>query len=401
MKRFVPILLAILALAAPGMGRAETGSWVKSGPVQARLVAAVQGVGDLAKIPLGLEVRLEPGWKTYWRTPGDAGFAPRLDWSESRNLKATELIYPAPHRFTVLGFETAGYDAEVLFPIAATPAEPGKPLDLALKAELLVGSTICVPEMMALSLSIPEGPATPGPSANDIARAQSLVPGDGRASGLTVTAVRGQGAVLEVEVTAREPMVAPDVFVETDPPVTFSAPKSQFLDGDRRAILRMDATDPTPGLDLAGRVMTLTVVDGNRSVEAPATAAAGLGGGAGPAPAGLLAMLGVALLGGLILNLMPCVLPVLSLKLLSIVQHGGRAPAAVRAGFLASAAGILTSFLILAGALVAVKAAGGAVGWGIQFQQPLFLVFMVVLVTLFAANLWGLFEVPLPRAIAD
>ncbi|MBK3800780.1 PAS domain S-box protein [Azospirillum brasilense] len=198
MKRFVPFLLAILALAAPGMGRAETGAWVKSGPVEARLVASVQGVGDLAKIPLGLEVRLEPGWKTYWRTPGDAGFAPRLDWSESRNLKAAELIYPAPHRFTVLGFETAGYDAEVLFPIAATPAEPGKPLDLALKAELLVCSTICVPEMVALSLSIPEGPATPGPSANDIARAQSLVPGDGRASGLTVTAVRGPGARLAV-----------------------------------------------------------------------------------------------------------------------------------------------------------------------------------------------------------
>ncbi len=401
MKRFVPYLLAILALAAPGTGWAEAGSWVKSGPVEARLVASMQGVGDLATVPLGMEVRLEPGWKTYWRTPGDAGFAPRLDWSESRNLKGAELSYPAPHRFTVLGFETAGYDAEVLFPIAATPAEPGKPLDLALKAELLVCSTICVPETVALTLSIPEGPAAPGPSANDIARAQALVPGDGRASGLSVTAVRGQGAALEVEVTAREPMVAPDVFVETEPPVTFAAPKSRFLDGDRRVILRMDATDPPPGLDLAGRAMVLTVVDGNRSVETPATAAAGLGGGTSTAPAGLLAMLGVALLGGLILNLMPCVLPVLSLKLLSIVQHGGRAPAAVRAGFLASAAGILTSFLILAGALVAVKAAGGAVGWGIQFQQPLFLVFMVVLVTLFAANLWGLFELPLPRAVAD
>ena len=401
MKRFVPFLLAILALAVPGTGWAAVGSWVKSGPVEARLVASVQRVGDLATVPLGLEVRLEPGWKTYWRTPGDAGFAPRLDWSGSTNLKGAELLYPAPHRFTVLGFETAGYDAEVLFPIAATPAEPGKPLDLALKAEVLVCSTICVPETVALSLSIPEGPAAPGPSANDIARAQSLVPGDGRASGLTVAAVRGQGAALEVEVTARDPMVAPDVFVETDPPLTFAAPKSRFLDGDRRVILRMDATDPPPGLNLAGRAMTLTVVDGNRSVETPATAAAGLSGGSGRAPGGLFAMLGVALLGGLILNLMPCVLPVLSLKLLSIVQHGGRAPAAVRAGFLASAAGILTSFLILAGALVAVKAAGGAVGWGIQFQQPLFLVFMVVLVTLFAANLWGLFELPLPRAIAD
>jgi suppressor for copper-sensitivity B len=92
---------------------------------------------------------------------------------------------------------------------------------------------------------------------------------------------------------------------------------------------------------------------------------------------------------------------VLSLKLLSAIGFAGAAPARVRLGFLASAAGILASFLALAGALVALKAAGATIGWGIQFQQPLFLVFMTVLVTLFAANLWGLFEVPLPRAVAD
>ena len=402
MKRLVPLLCATLALALPGTGWADGGAWTKAGPVEARLVSSVQGVGELKAVPLGLELRLEPEWKTYWRSPGDAGFAPRLDWSTSANLKQADLAYPAPHRFTVLGFETAGYDTGVLFPITAEPAEPGKPLDLSLNAEILVCSTICVPQSFALSLSIPPGPATPGPSANDIARAQSQVPGDGRASGLAITAVRAEGGAMEVEVTAREPMVAPDLFVESDPPVSFPAPKRTFSDDDRRVRLRLDATDLPAGQSLAGRAMTLTLVDGDRSMETTATAAAGLSGpSSGGASRGLAAMLGVALLGGLILNLMPCVLPVLSLKLLSIVQHGGRAPRAVRAGFLASAAGILTSFLVLAAVLVAVKAAGGAVGWGIQFQQPLFLVFMVVLVTLFAANLWGLFEVPLPRAVAD
>lgn len=403
MKRFVPLLFAILALTAAARGWAGEGAWSKAGPVEARLVSSVQGTGDLTSVPLGLELRLEPEWKTYWRSPGDAGFAPRLDWSGSANLARADIAYPAPQRFTVLGFETAGYHDAVLFPIAAVPAEPGKPLDLALNAELLVCSTICVPQSFALSLSIPAGPAAPGPSANDIARAQSLVPGDGRASGLTITSVRAQGGALEVEVTARDPLVAPDLFVEIDPPLSFPAPKRTFSDDDRRVRLRLDATDAPADLNLAGRAMTLTLVDGDRSMETAATAAAGLllPGASGGASRGLAAMLGVALLGGLILNLMPCVLPVLSLKLLSIVQHGGRAPAAVRAGFLASAAGILVSFLVLASALVAVKAAGGAVGWGIQFQQPLFLVFMVVLVTLFAANLWGLFEVPLPRAVAD
>ncbi|MBP2291946.1 protein-disulfide reductase DsbD family protein [Azospirillum rugosum] len=398
MKRLVPLLFAILALTTPGTGRAEGGAWTKAGPVEARLVSSVQGTGDLKTVPLGLELRLEPEWKTYWRSPGDAGFAPRLDWAGSANLARADIAYPAPQRFTVLGFETAGYHDEVLFPITAVPTEPGKPLDLSLNAEILVCSTICVPQAFKLDLSIPAGPAAPGPSANDIARAQSQVPGDGRASGLSITSVRAEGGALEVEVTARDPMVSPDLFVETDPPVSFPAPKRTFSDDDRRVRLRLDATDAPADLNLAGRAMTLTLVDGDRSMETAATAAAGL---SGAASRGLAAMLSVALLGGLILNLMPCVLPVLSLKLLSIVQHGGRAPAAVRAGFLASAAGILVSFLALASALVAVKAAGGAVGWGIQFQQPLFLVFMVVLVTLFAANLWGLFEVPLPRAVAD
>src|SRR3546814_10147212 len=96
---------------------------------------------------------------------------------------------------------------------------------------------------------------------------------------------------------------------------------------------------------------------------------------------------------------MPCVLPVLSLKLLSVVQQGGRARSAVRASFLASAAGIVFSFLVLAGLAVGLKAAGLAVGWGIQFQQPLFLSALAVGMALFPSNLLGLFEVPLERKL--
>ena len=115
----------------------------------------------------------------------------------------------------------------------------------------------------------------------------------------------------------------------------------------------------------------------------------------GPA-LGLMVILGLAFLGGLILNLMPCVLPVLSMKVLSVVGHGGAEAAVVRRGFLATAAGILFSFLVLAGGAIALKSAGAAVGWGIQFQAPLFLIAMSAILVLFAANLFGLFEIPLP-----
>jgi suppressor for copper-sensitivity B len=407
MNSFAGRALAVALLtAAPLVALAQDagqGAWIKAGPVEARLVSSVRAVGDLDALPLGLELRLEPGWKTYWRSPGDAGFPPRLDWSGSTNLKDATLSYPAPHRFSVLGFESAGYDVETLLPLRGVPQTPGKPVDLALTADLLVCSEICVPQTVKLSLALPAGPAQPGDSANDVARAQSLVPRVGALGGaglVSVASVRGAGDALEIEATATDGFVSPDVFVETDPPLSFTAPKAVFSDNDKRVRLTLRASDPPKDLDLAGRAVTVTLVDGARAVETPA-AVAPFAGAAAAASGGLFAMLGVALLGGLILNLMPCVLPVLSLKLLSVIKHGGRATGAVRAGFLASAAGILTSFLLMASALVAVKAAGGAVGWGIQFQQPLFLVFMVVLVTLFSANLWGLFEVPLPRALAD
>ena len=408
MKRFASPLITGLLLWAflllPAEALAASGPAVRGGPVEARLLSAVEGTGDLAGVPLALEVKLDKGWKTYWRSPGDAGLPPRVEWTGSTNLKDAELSYPAPHRMTLLGIETIGYDGAVTFPIRAVPAEPGKPMEIKAGLDLLACSEICVPQRVDVALSLPAGPATPGPEANAVSRAQNTVPGDGRAAGLEIRAVRTQGAVVEVEAAAREPFGKPDLFIETDPPVIFKAPTVRLSDAGRTAVLRLEAVDAVIDPPLPGRAATLTLVDGAHAMEAKRAIEAGAvgraGGAVGPA-ANLLSMLAVALLGGLILNLMPCVLPVLSLKMLSMVAHSGAPRHKVRAGFLASAAGILASFLMLAGAMVGLKAAGAAVGWGIQFQQPLFLVFMVVLVTLFAANLWGLFEIPLPRFLAD
>ncbi len=392
----------LLVLVLSGKAIAASGPWAKGGSVEARLVSAVEATGDRDTVPLALEVRLDQGWKTYWRSPGDAGLPPRIEWDGSANLKEAGFGYPVPHRTTTLGIETIGYDGQVTFPVRAVPAEPGKPLSLRAGVDLLVCAEICVPQRVDVALDLPAGPAVAGPEANIVSRAENSVPGDGRAAGLEVRAVRTQGAVLEVEAVAREPFAKPDVFVELEPPAPLTAPTVHLSDGGRTAVLRFQVADAPTDVNLAGRPAILTVVDGARAAELRATVVAGPvgSGSAGVAPS-LLAMLGVALLGGLILNLMPCVLPVLSLKLLHAVQHSTAPPRAVRAGFLASAAGIIASFLLLAGVMVGLKAAGAAVGWGIQFQQPLFLVFMVVLLTLFAANLWGLFEIPLPRRLAD
>lgn len=388
----------LLLLATVSQALAAAGPWQRADMVEARLVSAVEAAGDLDRVPLGLHVRLAPGWKTYWRSPGDAGLPPALDWAGSAGLERAGMAWPAPHRFTLFGLETFGYDAEVVFPIEAVPARPGGALDLRAAADLLVCSDICVPQRLDLALTLPAGPAAPGDEAQLIDRYRALVPGDGTASGLSVERVSVTPEGLRVVARGREPLVEPDVFVETQAGHAFAAPRLSFSEGGRRAVIDLPLAPSSVGAEPVepGRPLVLTLVDGARSAELRAVPSEPV-----PAPAATLsAILALALLGGLVLNLMPCVLPVLSLKLLSVVGYGGSSPGAVRAGFLASAAGILFSFLLLAAVLVGLRQTGAAVGWGIQFQQPAFLAFMAVVVTLFAANLWGLFEIPLHWRIA-
>lgn len=385
------------SVASPGQVADET---------RLRLVAAVNAAGDLAAIPAGLEFRMAPGWKTYWRSPGDAGYPVTVDWAGSTNLAAAELAWPAPHRFSLFGLDTFGYADEVVLPVTLKPERPGDPVQVRAKVSYLVCKEVCIPGEAALALDLPAGPAQPSADLQTIDRFAAQVPDDGSAHGLTLesVAVGGSAERPTLEVTARAdfPFQEPDVLVEGPRDFYFAAPQVRLSDGGRRAVLSLPVTAEPDAPPLAETRITLTLVDaspggGRRGLEATLTPSPPTGSAAG----GLIAVLGIALLGGLILNLMPCVLPVLSLKLLGVVGHGGGEARAVRASFLASAAGIVFAFLVLAGGLAAVKAAGIAVGWGIQFQQPLFLAAMLLLLTLFACNLWGWFEIRLPFWLGD
>ena len=398
--------IALSPFAAPP-ARAAASPWISSQYVKARLLAAVGGTGDLTKLPAAIEVSLDDGWKTYWRSPGDAGLPPTLDWTGSTNLAGSVLLYPTPQRLTLLGIQTFGYKHDVVFPVDVTLAKPGQPLDLKLKLDILVCANLCIPKTFDLALTVPAGPAAPDAEAQLIARARAMVPADARASGLAIESVedvsdKGKPA-LQVRARASEPFEHADVIAEIDPALALGSPRIAYSADRREATLLMPLSEALPvGAKLAGRRVILTLFDGARALETPSeTIAQGASAAQEDAGPSLLAMLGIALVGGLILNLMPCVLPVLSLKFISVVGQGGRAPGRIRAGFLATAAGIIASFLVLAGALIAVKSAGRTIGWGIQFQEPAFIAGMAVLVVLFACHLAGLFEVPLPRFVRD
>jgi suppressor for copper-sensitivity B len=399
LRLLVAVTLAILSAAVPVA--ADTASaWQRTDHTAVRLVSAVTGVGGGETLSLGLQFRMQPGWKVYWRSPGSGGLPPVIEWQGSENAGEAGILWPAPKRFEVLGIESFGYSDEVVFPIHLAVPRPGQPVRLAAAVDYLTCREICIPYQAALRLDVPAGPAAPSPEAPLIGRFLERVPGDGAAAGLAIEQVAvaraGDRRHLVTTVRSPTPPAKPDLFVETPIPVDFGAPVVTAVAGGYR-LESVIAGDPATIDRLAGSPVTLTLVDGVRAMEARLAVSEGVAAAAPAVPAAVwLAMLATALLGGLILNLMPCVLPVLSLKLLGVVEAGGRERAEVRWGFIAASAGILFSFLLLAGGAVLLKAAGLAAGWGIQFQEPWFLTAMAAVLALFAANLWGWFEIPLP-----
>ena len=393
MRRIFATAILVMVLAAIGQARADSASqWASTDQARLRLVSAASATRG-ASVPLGLQITLAPGWKTYWRSPGDAGLPVTLDWTGSTNLATAQLSWPVPHRFSLFGLDTFGYEDEVVLPIAAKPADPAQPIGLRLKVDYLVCEKVCIPHAAHLALDLPAGTASPTEFAQLIDRYASRVPGDGSAHGLHLISADALGddahPQLSVVIESALPLGQPDLIVEAPDGLYFPAPKVTLDAAKTHATLVVDVNRKAKAPPLAGTPIVLTVVDGERGLEAKVL----------PAEAGsnsLWPALLAALLGGLILNLMPCVLPVLSIKLLAFVGHGGAARHRVRLSFLASTAGVLASFMVLATAIAILRAAGVAVGWGLQFQHPDFLAGMALLVTLLAGNLWGWFELPLP-----
>ncbi|MDP1584754.1 MAG: protein-disulfide reductase DsbD family protein [Bradyrhizobium sp.] len=365
--------------------------------IQASLVTGDSKAGG-REFWIGVRLNLGEGWKTYWKSPGDAGLPTEFDWSGSSNIVDAEVNWPAPSRLSILGFETVGYTWEVLFPVRIKVRDPAIETRIGLKLAVYACSTICVREERTLAATIQPGVGGDSPTVINAWRAKVPLATSNVLSVVSVARSLSGPASLRIEVASTRPLLEPDVFVDSDPPVSGDRPIVTFDPGNR-ATLIVNLPGETAE-SLRSRAVTATVVSGDAAVLAvsPAplanTGAANDSGTPPPlvASAGMLALIGIALAGGFILNLMPCVFPVLSLKLLSFVHGGTSDRGQVRKGFAASAAGIVVSFLLLAGVLAGMKWAGASVGWGIQFQQPLFLGGMAIVLSLFAASQFGLFH---------
>ncbi|MGL5092756.1 MAG: protein-disulfide reductase DsbD family protein [Aeromonas sobria] len=332
-----------------------------------------------------LDVELDAGWKTYWHSPGEGGIAPQILWHEP--VGDFQWHWPVPRHFEVAGLSTQGYQGEVRFPLSLSyPA--GQPLKGTLR--LSTCSNVCILTDYPFTLAVDD--AAPANFDFAWAKAGSTLPQPLPAE--TRVELGYQHNQLQLRAERAEGWQQPSLFIDALEGAEFGKPALEVQ--GNTLIARVPVSDGWQGdaPDLRGQSLGLLLTSGAQAWQGKGTIGAPL---VLPGQShSLLWLLGAALLGGLILNLMPCVLPVLALKLGSVLQHQEREQGAVRRQFLAASAGIIASFWVLAAMSSLLRATQGAVGWGIQFQSAGFIGFMVLVTLLFCANLLGLFEIRLP-----
>ncbi|CNE75773.1 protein-disulfide reductase DsbD family protein [Yersinia mollaretii] len=384
-------LFCLLLLWMPTLWAADSG-WLVSPQndhAKVRLRAEPSSGGETRLL---LAVQLENGWKTYWRSPGEGGIAPTIAWESP--LSAVKWFWPVPQRFDVSGISTQGYHDQVMLPMVISGALP-KMLSGTLTLSTCSNVCILTDYPFSLNLSSPVSAENQPQFAHDFAQAMGQVP---IANALTKQIQVGYGnGEVQIQALRDEGWQQPALFFDTLDDAELGKPIVS-VQGNQLSV-RVPATDGwgEGAVDLRGKPLTMVITDAGLAQETTLTIGQALA--LPESSTAFWPWVLMALAGGLILNLMPCVLPVLAMKLGSILHTENQTRRQVRGQFLASSAGIISSFWLLALLMTALRLGNHALGWGIQFQNPWFIGFMVLVTALFTANLFGLFEIQLSSSL--
>jgi thiol:disulfide interchange protein/DsbC/DsbD-like thiol-disulfide interchange protein len=417
LKLFILICACLAAIASRDV-RAQAGLPSPGGaaPVahhtQATLILSAGAAKPGDTIWAGVDLKMEPGWHTYWKNPGEAGMATKIEWQLPPGVTAGETQWPLPEKFPPVEVTTYGYTNEVMLLVPLTLASnlPAGPLDLKANVSWLECKEVCIPANQNVEAKLNVGSETKNSAdaatierwKNEIPKSDgSLFRGGGEWHEPLNGDTRSFGVVGIVPVIASnfdffpyasdsfdvEPSTKSSVQEVRTNLVRFYLEKSvKRFSGEWpkkiSGVIAMDVGGSRVGVAVELPIQ-LPILDMN-GYQPKFT---------NPSPQSLWQMLLYAFIGGLILNIMPCVLPVIALKILGFVNEARSEPRRVRNLGLIYALGVLVSFLALAGVVIGVKAAGHRAGWGMQFGSPVFIVCLTTLVTLVALNLFGVFEV--------
>jgi thiol:disulfide interchange protein len=388
-----PRLGALLVFAAAFPASAQT--YEGRELVQAKLLADVTTAVPGKPFTVGLLLRIVPNWHTYWKFPGDAGLPTEITWKLPDGWKTGEIQWPIPLKLDEPGgIQIYGYHDEVLLLQEITPPASLKDSEVQLAAEAswLVCEKICIPGSAKLKLDLPVAGQTAAANEELFSRYRRRLPQDWPNRSVARGAWRRNGSVLELTIdsAALANYPAPDFFPLPEANVVVGHP-SAVRDSSGRVTFRV----PIETADQNVSKLNGVVVFGQTENEAGRNA--WLAASIPPPSEGFAKFLLFGFLGGLILNLMPCVLPVISLKIFGFIQHAGQDRRRILRSGLAFVAGIFAWFVGLALLLIGLKTAGREITWAFQFTNPYFVLLMSAIVLVFALNLFGVFEISLPQ----
>jgi suppressor for copper-sensitivity B len=434
------LALSLAALLAPPPARGAASDWAENEQSRVRLITEYATAPRSGPIRLGLHFTLSPGWHVYWKNSGDAGFPPVITFASTGGaLQKAELFWPAPRRFELPGGLVAfGYEGEAIYPIQAMlqvaanagtveagtsdleTIGAGEAVEITAEVDYLVCEVDCIPYRYTLALTQPVGDeAVADPETSRLLDSwwARLPKPAGEIPGVQTGALvhAGDPEKLELEVRvrgARAGQGETDLFLETHE--AFETGKPQVRVTDDEVVFRVPLRAKEAGKELSAKTIFGWTVTGlsregepvsleaRREVEVsrepaggkPAAVAAPAGETGAAYRARLFRLLLLALLGGLLLNLTPTVLPLLLGELVALRGDPGGRPA-VREGAAAVATGILGSCMAMAALAVAARRAGLPSGWGAQLQEPALAALILVAAVALTLNLWGLLDVPL------
>ena len=379
------------------------------GQVRARLIADTTRVKPGVAFTAAVQLTIAPGWHVYWENPGDTALPVTVDWKLPAGAKVSPLRWPEPERYAEKdGAVVFGYEREALLLASVIPSGA---IRLGAKVEWLVCEKVCIPGDATLRLELPAGEPALSADAATIQKYAAKVPLPGAPSGVRMTEVQatkeGERWRLRIEVDPSGRRVlgffprSMEAFaiehrsiVVKGNTIEFSAlPDEPEL--QPHAVSGVVVTD-RGSFDVAGEVGTKLAAAAPARQASDDWLAQRFTGSGTARPISLPMLIFFSALGGLLLNVMPCVLPVISLKVLSFVQQAGHDPRRTRFLGVIFGAGVIFSFWILAAVVAAFRSSAQQIGWGFQFQSPVFVVVMSAVVVAFAMSLFGVFELSAP-----
>lgn len=373
--------------------------WKKPEPVQAELVSRFHDAVPGTEFEIGLLLRHDSKWHTYWKSTGDTGLPTRIQWSLPQGWHASEILWPTPDVFKIGDLVNYGYGDEVLLPVRISvpaSAEVGSVQDIKAEVSWLMCADQCVPGKASLTLAVQVADKDGGAT-----KTSTLFEASHTAMPSPLSDASGvfdpKTHAVRVTFKSTEPFHHFYVFAEGDDSVVYGAPQSVSRSADKISVTLQGTDELKAGSQFSG---VFAADGGPRKGGWAGSFSVPLESGTVAAPTvsddtpqtGLSSWLAVAMafIGGLILNVMPCVFPVLSLKILSLVQDRQRINLPLHG--VVFTLGVLLTMLVLAGVLIAVKSAGISVGWGFQLQSPIFVASLAVIFAAISVNLLGWFE---------